>query len=174
MSGGPIRTVVLDASVVINLIHAGRLDLLGSLEGYAFVVPEQVIVLEVTYPDQARALAEGLDQGWLRREGSTDTAEIALYAELAVVMGKGEAACLAVAACRGWMVGCDEGGRFRREAVARLGRERLVNTPGVIVLAIRRGLLSVEEADAIKEVLAERRYQMPFASFRDVVGDEKR
>lgn len=169
MASGPLRTVVLDASVLINLIHAGRLDLLAKIEGYEFVVPEQVVALEITYPDQARVLAEGLERGWVRREESTDTAEIALYAELAGVMGKGEAACLAVAACRGWMVGCDEGGRFRREAVARLGRERLVNTPGIIVLAIRRGLLSVEEADAIKDVLKERRYVMPFASFRDVL-----
>jgi predicted nucleic acid-binding protein len=169
VSGSPRRTVVLDASVVINLIHAGRLDLLAKIEGYEFVVPEQVIVREVTYPAQAEALAEGLEQGWLRREESTGMAEIALYAELAGLMGKGEAACLAIAATRGWIVGCDEGGRFRREAMARVGRERLVNTPGIMVLAIRRGLLSVEEADSIKDVLARHRYMMPFASFRDVM-----
>jgi len=160
---------VLDASVVINLIHAGRLDLLGRIQGYEFVVPEQVIALEVTYPEQATALSAALQAGWLRRVETTDTGEIELYAQLTAVMGKGEAACLAMAARRGWMVACDEGGRFRREAGARIGRNKLVNTPGIIVLAIRRGLLSVEEADRIKDVLAQHRYLMSFASFRDLL-----
>jgi predicted nucleic acid-binding protein len=163
------RTVVLDASVVINLIQAGRLDLLAKIEGYEFVVPEQVIALEVTYPEEVRALAAALEAGWVRRVESTDTVEIGLYADLSAVMGKGEAACLAMAAHRGWLVACDEGGRFRREAEARIGRERIVNTPGIIMLAIRRGLLSIGEADAIKDVLAQHRYVMPFASFRDLV-----
>jgi predicted nucleic acid-binding protein len=46
VSRGALRTVVLDTSVVINLIHAGRLELLGRITGYEFVVPEQVPALE--------------------------------------------------------------------------------------------------------------------------------
>ncbi|MFZ5622975.1 MAG: hypothetical protein ACOY71_00920 [Gemmatimonadota bacterium] len=170
MSGGAVRTVVLDASVVINLIHAGRLDLLGKIAGYEFVVPEQVIALEVTYPDQARALSAALEAGWVRHVESTDTVEMALYGELSAVMGKGEAACLAMAARREWLVACDEGGRFLREARQHLGNDRLLNTPGILLLAIRRGLLSVEEADGINNMLAQRRYVMPFASFRDLLS----
>lgn len=169
MSGGAAWTVVLDASVVINLIHAGRLDLLGKIAGYHFVVPDQVIALEVTYPEQAKALSAALEAGWLRRVESIDTLEIELYAQLSAVMGKGEAACLSMAAHRGWMVACDEGGRFRREAELRIGRDKIVNTPGLIVLAIRRGVLTVEDADRIKDILAQRRYVMPFASFRDLI-----
>ena len=169
MSGGVGRTVVLDASVVINLIHASRLDLLGKIEGYNFVLPEQVIALEVTYAEHARALGEALEAGWVLRVESTDSVEIALYAELSAIMGKGEAACLAMAAQRGWMVACDERGGFRREAEVRIGRDRIVNTPGIIVLALRRGLISVEEADRIKEVLAQHRYVMPFGSFRELL-----
>ena len=144
MAAGAAQTVVMDASVVINLIHAGRLDLLGKIEGYEFVVPEQVIALEVTYPEQAQALAASLKAGWVSRVESTDTVEIGLYAELSAIMGKGEAACLAMAARRGWMVACDEVGRFRREAEARIGRDKVLKTEGIIVLAIRRGVLSIE------------------------------
>jgi predicted nucleic acid-binding protein len=174
VAGGAVRTVVLDASVVINLIHAGRLDLLGKIEGYEFVVPEQVIALEVTYPEQAQALATALEAGWVRRVESINTVEIELYAELSAVMGKGEAACLAIAAHRGWMVACDETGRFRHEADARIGRHRIMNTPGVIVLAIRCRQLSVKEADDIKDVLARNRYVMPFESFRDVMQPDNK
>jgi len=133
------------------------------------VVPDQVIALEVTYPREAEALAAALEAGWVRRVESIDTLEIELYAQLSSVMGKGEAACLAMAANRGWMVACDEGGRFRREAEVRIGRDKIVNTPGLIVLAIRRGVLTVEDADRIKDILAQRRYVMPFASFRDLL-----
>lgn len=171
MSGEAVRTVVLDASVVINLIHAGRLDLLGKIEGYEFVVPDQVIALEVTYPEQAKALSAALEAGWVRRAETTDTVEMELYAELSAVMGKGEAACLAMAAHRRWLLACDEGGRFLREATYRLGSDMLLNTPGILLLAIRRGVLSVEEADGIKAMLAQRRYAMPFASFRDLTGE---
>ncbi len=168
MVAASIRTVVVDASVLINLIHVKRLDLFGKLGGFEFVVPEQVVE-EVKYPDQVTVLNEALARGWVRKEPSTDVAEIALYAELSGVMGKGEAACLAMAQRRGWLVACDEAGRFRREAEARLARDRLVNTPGLMVLAIRRGLLTVEEADRTKEVLATRNYRMRFRSFRDLL-----
>lgn len=168
MDAASARTVVVDASVLINLIHLERLDLLAKLEGFEFAVPEQAKA-EVSDPAQAAGLSRAIEAGWLRNETSTETKEIALYAELVAVMGRGEAACLAMAEGRGWLVGCDEGGRFRREALARVGQDRLVNTPGLFVLAIRRGLLTVEQADRIKDLLAQQRYVMPFASFRDLL-----
>lgn len=45
---------------------------------------------------------------------------IALFDELKERMGHGEAACLALAVGRDWMVASDEKGRFRREAVSRI------------------------------------------------------
>jgi hypothetical protein len=68
-------------------------------------------------------------------------------------------------------VACDEGGRFRREARARVGGDRLLNTPGILLLAIRSGLLTVEQADGIKDVLAQRRYKMAFGSFRELLDE---
>jgi predicted nucleic acid-binding protein len=112
----PGKVVVVDATVIIHLTKAGRLDLLGTLEGWDFVVPDQVVE-EVTYAEQAAALAAALAAGHLRRESSTDLAEIALYAELKGerTMGKGDAACLAMAASRGWLLASDDRGRaFRR------------------------------------------------------------
>lgn len=167
MAAASIRTVVVDASVLINLIHVNRLDLLGNLEGFEFVTPDQAIE-DVKYPEQAATLHDALAQAWLRREESTDTAEISVYADLSRVMGRGEAACLAMAEHRGWMVACDEGGRFLREARARLGPERLLNTTGVLVLAIRRGPLTVKGADVIKEALERRRFKMTLGSFGDL------
>jgi hypothetical protein len=46
-----LRVVVTDTNILINLIHIGRLDLLGKLPPYSFVVSEEV-VNEVREPAQ--------------------------------------------------------------------------------------------------------------------------
>lgn len=160
--------VVADTSVLINFIHARRLHLFGVLNDFRFVVAEQAVE-EVTRPEQAEALEDAIRSGHVEPETSTDIAEIGLYTELRHILGRGEAASLAMAEFRGWLLACDEKGRFLREARERLGENRLINTPGLIVLAIRGGHLSVQQADEIKGVLEMRRFKMPFESFADVV-----
>jgi len=145
------RTVVVDTTVIIYLAKANRLDLLGSLQGWDFVVPDQVVE-EVTYPEQVAALDRALKAGHLRREASTDPAEIGLYAELRERMGKGEAACLAIATTRGWMLASDDRGRaFRRLVTERIDTGRLIDTIRVAEVAQERGVLSDEEARQIQE-----------------------
>lgn len=56
----------------------------------------------------------------------------------------------------------------QREAVQALGAGRIVNTAGLIVMAIRANLMTVEEADHAKAILERHRFRMPFGSFRDV------
>jgi hypothetical protein len=67
-------------------------------------------------------------------------------------------------------VASDEGGAFRREADARLGTGRIINTPGLFLMAIRAGILSVEQADEAKEILERHRFRMRFRSFRELTG----
>lgn len=162
------RVVVTDACVLINLIHVGRLPVLGALPGYEFVVPDHVCE-EVTDPGQRQALDNAIDHGTVRKESLTDLASIELYASLRASLGRGEAACIAMAAHKGWMIASDERRLFRREVITRLGGERLLTTVNIYVLAINAGLLSVEEADRDKDVLERRRFKMGVASFRDLV-----
>jgi predicted nucleic acid-binding protein len=166
--GAPTRIVVTDANVIINLNHAGYLGLLGALPRYEFVVPEDV-VSEVSDPVQREALEAAINAGRVRRETITAPAELTRYAQLRKVVGKGEAACLALAESRGWLIASDEKRRFRREVLAALGGGRLVTTPGLFVLAIRSGALSVDEADQAKAILERHRFRMAFKSFRDVL-----
>src|SRR6185436_15539716 len=94
-------------------------------------------------------------------------ASLTLFTQLVVHIGRGEAACLALAVAKGWMVASDEKRRFRREAEARLGKDNIVRTQDIFVLAIATGLLTIEEADADKATLERRRFRMGFASFRE-------
>ena len=163
----PRRVVVTDANIIINLVHAGRLALLGALPPYAFLVPEDVVG-EIVDPTQREELEAAITAG-LMSETVTAPHELTRYAELRQVVGRGEAACLALAESRGWLIASDEKRRFRREVLARLGSGRLVTTPGLLVLAIRAGVMSVEEADDAKAILERNRFRMGFRSFREVI-----
>lgn len=163
------RVVVTDANVLINLIHVGRLDLLGCLSGYEFVVPPEV-VNEVTVPEQAEALDAAFEAGHIGRQSFSGTVELTIFAELIQTVGKGEAACLALAEVNGWLVASDERGKFLRLTEERLGTRRILNTVGLLVLAIRADLITVVDADQYKLVLEANRFKMRFSSFRDVLG----
>jgi len=168
VTGSPAVVVVTDANVLINLIHTGRLSLLGQLPGLRFVVPDNVVA-EVTEGDQPARLAEALSAGTVGTCSLTEFEDLTLFVELRAVLGSGESACLALAHGKGWHIASDERGRFRREAHARLGGQRLLTTPAIYLRAIRAGLLSVAEADADKVLLASRRFVMTFASFAELL-----
>ena len=168
MTAGPTVVVVTDANLIINLIHTSRLRLLGQLRPLRFVVPENVVA-EIVKEDQPRHLAEAIASGLLEVCSITDGAELSQFAGLRSVMGAGESACLVLAEARGWHVASDEGGRFRREVIARIGKDRLLTTPAIYVLAIRAGLLTVAEADQDKAHLATKRFVMPFGSFGELL-----
>jgi predicted nucleic acid-binding protein len=162
------RIVIADANVLINLIHVSRLSICWNLPGYGFVAPEHVHE-EITNVGQRAVLDEALTQGHLRTEAITDPAAIQLFADLTARLGRGEAACLALAVHTGWAVASDEKGRFRKEVLSRIGNDRIVGTADLFVLAIRCRLLTIQEADADKVSLESRRFVMPFQSFSELL-----
>jgi predicted nucleic acid-binding protein len=159
---------VTDANVLINLIHVDALAMVASLPDYEFVVVDEVVG-EITDPQQAAALQTAFAQNHLKRDSLTDLDALALFAELVQVMGRGEAASLALAAGKDCYLACDEKRVFRRKAIEILGEDRLLTTPGIIVLCIRQGLITIDEADRLKAILETKRFKMTFASFRGVV-----
>jgi predicted nucleic acid-binding protein len=161
------RIVVADASVLINLIHVDALQLLARLVRFEFVVIEHV-VQEITRPDQAAALAHAMQQGWIRRESLDRPDGLEVFADLLRVIDRGEAASLAWAVIEGAAIACDDR-RARREGTARLGAGSILTTPGLLLVAIRDGLLTFDEADTMKTTLQARRFAMAFRSFRDLV-----
>lgn len=169
---GKVQVVVTDANILINLIHIGRLSILGALAQFEFVVPDEVLA-EILNEEQAAALQAAIDAGHLAREAFQNTEELTTFAALASFLGKGESACLALAQQRGWWVASDEGGAFRREAQQRLGPGRLINTPGLLLAAIHAGVLTVEEADQAKAVLEQHRFRVKFNSFRDLLNRKR-
>lgn len=151
------RVVVTDTNVLINLIHVEALGLLGSLSAS-----------KITRPEQTHALSVAMTHGWIRRVSLDKPEGTALFAELLRVVERGEAASLAWAVVENAVIACDEKRVFRREALVRVGEARMLTTPGIFVLAVRLKLLTVNQADRMKAVLEAKRFEMAFASFREV------
>lgn len=166
----PSETVVVtDANVLINLIHADLLALLGDLPPYRFVVPDHV-VNEITYAPQRKKLDAAIAAGSPVVVSITGTEALAIFSELVQVMGRGEAASLALADTLGYHVASDEKkGPFRRESLRRLGVGRILDTQSIILHAIRTRRITMERADQAKTTLEENRFKMDIKSFKDVL-----
>ena len=67
------------------------------------------------------------------------------------------------------MIASDEKGRFKRTAVERIGRERIIGTADIICVAICNGSVTAAQADEIKARLEGHAFKMPFHSFRDLL-----
>lgn len=162
--------VVADTNVFINFLRAGRLDLLSHHRDYKLVATEHAR-MEVTYPEQSAELAAALSAGDIDEVQLTDPIELGIFAELNAVLGRGESAAIAVAANRTWVIAMDELGRAQREAYERVGRNRLINTPGLILSCVRNGTVTVAEADAIKAKLESQRqsFAVSFESFGELL-----
>ncbi len=169
MTDPPLRVVVADANVLINLMHVARLDLCGALPDLEFVVPNHVRE-EIKRPGQREALDKAVAEGVFQIALITEPEDIDLFAELTAHLGRGEAACLVLAIRHGWIVASDEKRRFRREAMRRIGDDRILGTADLYIRAIRAGLVTIEEADADKATLETRRFRMPFGSFSEVAA----
>jgi hypothetical protein len=87
--GPVVRIVAADSNILINFIHLQRLDLLGHLPEYEFVMPEEVRG-EITDPVQDAAVRTALDTGILRLVVIEDLPTLTLFAELTGLMGRGE------------------------------------------------------------------------------------
>jgi predicted nucleic acid-binding protein len=160
--------VITDANVLINLFHIGQLPLLGALSPFRFRIPSEVLA-EILDPTQQAAVRTCLDDGHAEEIVVDTIASLALFAELRDLMGRGEAACLALAATTGSHIASDEKKRFRRRAIELIGEARILRTEHLIVEAIRRSHITVQQADVHKATLAANNYALPFTSFAELV-----
>jgi len=151
------RDVATDTSLLLNFLRIDQMDILGALPGFRFRILNHVVD-EVTQEPHATRLRAALDQGYVFEFELTDLTAIADYNALSGVLGDGEAATIAAAAHEQWVVGMDEKARAKREAIVRVGEQNLINTPGVLVHAVRVGLLALEEAEQIRLELAAQSY----------------
>jgi len=163
--------VVTDTSTLINFLRIGRVDLLVGLTSYRFVVTDHVKTeVTSTYPAQLSNLEFALLAGHVAEITLNESADRTVFAEMeALRLGDGECASIAAALNRGLPLAMDDI-RARKRAKARHPNIRLFDTVGLIVEAIHAGLLTFDEADAIKsDWETNHQFRLKFVSFGEVI-----
>lgn len=161
--------IVSDTSVLINFLRIDRMDLIAALP-FDIVATSHVAeeILDI-YVEQDERYRQAIAAGTIREINLTDEDELQLFAELSATqrIGIGECSAIACAACRGYPLAIDD-----RQATtqARETEETLVivGTKDLIVEMIKRGLLTIQDANEIKEEWKQNhRFTLTFESFAD-------
>jgi predicted nucleic acid-binding protein len=169
------QEVIVDSSVLINFLRVGRLDLLANHPQYRFLVTEHVRA-EITaeFPEQLELLQRSLVEGGIEEIRVEHPIALECFAKLASSgrLGLGECSAIAEASRRHVPVAIDD------RAARRLGRKldqnlRLLDTQALVVSMIRTRLLTLDDADALKEVWEHKhRFKLGLRSFRDAMGED--
>jgi len=169
----PSAVIVADTSVLLNFIKIDRMDLIG-LHPRRFLATDHV-EHEIDDVVQRARLAAAVAAGHLDTCIVDDPREVELFLRLAAThrLGLGECSAIAVARNRGYALAIDDNkalNRAFRAVDAASGSVEIVRTADVMVGLIRAGVLTVAEADRIKDDWARRhRFRIKAASFGDLV-----
>ncbi len=122
-------------------------------------------------PRSDRRTQQALDRGWIQETRLEEVLELQIFTRANEQLGSGESACIALAEARNWVLGTDDSKGTKWKRVISAPGIRILNTPGILLLAIRQKVLTVQQADEIKTVLEENRFRMGFNSFQDLVNE---
>jgi predicted nucleic acid-binding protein len=161
------RTTITDASVLLNYLGLGRLDLLTGLRRRIILTPE--VNLEVKRNRAA------LDAALAAKEIAIQSPPLgpddaALFAQLARRLSLGDAAC--VIAARDFSADLARDDRATQRAAARVvPEEALVGSEALLAEAVRTGLLALADGDALLGELVKLRYRPKVASLHELLGE---
>lgn len=168
----PVSSIVVsDTSVLVNFLRIDRMDLLGALP-HAFLATNHVGA-EITdsYPDQIKRYEVALASGIVVEVSLSSDKELELFAELSSSgrLGMGECSAIACAIYRACTLAIDD-----RRAIAQARRTSrrllIVRTECLVTEMIRAGLLTILEADKIKEDWStNHRFTLTISSFQELL-----
>jgi len=143
-------SIISNTTVLSNFASIGQLDLLRRLYQILHIPTE--VYEEISagleegylfYKDVIPVIHPFSEAGWLHL-AVMETDELRRFGELPSRLHKGEAACLAIAEHRHWTLLTDDGAA-RADAARR--RIRVSGSIGCLVLAVERGLATLEQAN---------------------------
>jgi predicted nucleic acid-binding protein len=140
-----IKRLYADRSYITDFVMAENIK--GILKGYRGL----------------SLIRDALNEGWLKVITLRSKDEIRLFERLSLSLGSGEASCIAVARTKGLVFACDDR-TVRREAV--LLDIRLTGTIGILIRAVRRGLITSKEANKILNRMIEYGFYSPVRSVK--------
>lgn len=162
------RTTVTDASVLLNYLGLGRLDLLTRLPRRTVLTPE--------VDREAKRNRAPLDAALAAGEITIESPPLApddaaLFARLAQRLSLADASCVVAAKVLGADLATDDRAT-RRAAEDVLPHDTLVGTEMLLAEAVRAGLLTLTDGDALLGELVKIKYRPKVASLRELLGQE--
>jgi len=144
-------SVIANTTVISNFASIDHIDLLRQLYRVLYISTEVYGEIQVGIEEGYRFYS-GIEQliypfvesGWIRLTSMADEQELRFFGELPSRLHLGEASCLAIAQQRGWILLTDD--KAAREEAARR-RVPISGSVGCLVLAVERGLCTLEQAN---------------------------
>lgn len=171
MNNLPEAIFVTDTSVLVNFLRIDRMELLGALPCRFIVTDHAAGELTDFYPDQVERYYAAVAAGQVEACTVTDEAALEIFGQLTSTsrLGVGESATIAQAMVIGAGVAIDDR-RAINEAKQISGELVIVRTADLMVRMIEQAVMTVAEADAIKDDwAANHRFRIPVASFAELV-----
>ena len=158
------EAVVADNTVLSNFALIEREDILAKLFENALFTTEEVLE-ELTRGEQRNILPKR-DWQWIRVLKIDSSQEERLFRLFAESLGKGESSCLSIALSRNVKVLTDD--LDARKLAQRRGVP-ISGTIGVLVEAVREGLLSIAEGNITLSDIIEKGYFSPFETLDELI-----
>ena len=164
------ETVVFDSSTLINFLRIDRLNLILPL------VPDPVVTDvvrgEISDRFQCSLLEIALSSGQFREITLSSPEELALFRDfINAGLGRGESASIVAAHILQVPLALDDRVAMKRACKAH-SKLVILNTRRLMLAAIEAGLLSITQADEIKEIWQQHhRFSLPFKSFAELQAD---
>ncbi len=157
-------SVIVDNTVLSNFALIEREDILAMLFKETLFTTEEVLV-ELKRGEQSSVLPKR-DWQWVRLLKIETPQEEFLFRLFADSFGKGETSCLSIAISRDLKVLTDD--KDARKLAQRRGVP-VSGTIGVLVDAVREGLLSIEEANTLLLDMVEKGYFSPLETLDGLI-----
>jgi predicted nucleic acid-binding protein len=166
-------SIISNTTVLVNFAEIGQIAVLPAIFGTIFLPTEVYAELQDGAADGYRFLEPLLaqvsppaDQGWLQQTTLADAHELRMMSILPVGLHRGEAACLAIAAQRSWLLLTDD--RAAR-AEARRRAIRFSGSIGCLVRAVERGVAPLADANAWLAAMIANGYYAPVTDLTPLV-----
>jgi hypothetical protein len=150
------------------------MDLIAALP-YDFLVTDHVAEeIGNGFEDQIERFNQAVAAGTLTQVALTSEDELEAFAQLTDSgrFGVGECSAIACVVCRGHALAIDDR-RATTQAHQASNDLEVVRTEDLVVAMISEGLLTVDEADQMKDDWSQNhRFTLTFGSFQELLGDQ--
>lgn len=162
------RSTVIDTSVLINYLSAGRFDLLIKLPHRRILITEEVHAEII----RNRAILEtALAHGQIEVTNPLLGEDIELFARLTKILSLADASCIVAARALASDLAADDR-ILRREALKVLSEANLLRTEVLLAEAVKENLLLIDEGNSILQALIKMRYRPSILRIEELLGED--